>query len=355
MQSQVMMTIPEYAQSSSSVQKNLIISTNPDNDDIKKSEILSMKNTGSSQTPKSPRPEAFQKYSRGGFSNQSPTNIRELDNRTERIKKSLENRILVLRQNFELKKLSQEKKLKDLQTERELRSQKILEKLQRNASSLLERDTKNNEEYMKKTEHIREYMASKERIQDDFIRDTLKKYESQEIKVKNKINEELFDKISKAKGMSKNLINERNDLEQQKIEKDFVKYIKKRGKIFENKKKVEIAKTYEIQLRKNRENIKAEDVKKRLKEHEIEIQKRNENIEKKVFESTLKAIEKKETLTKMKVYHSDLEGLASDRINDIQENYNEYKMKLLREHIEMVKKIDEFRVMKSPDKRNVLK
>lgn len=321
MQSQVMMTIPEYAQSSTSVHKNLIISTNLDNDDIKKSEILTTKNSGFSHTPKSSRPEAFQKFSRGASSNQSPTNIKEIDNRTERIKKSIENRILILKQNFELKKLSQEKKLKDLQTERELRSQKVLEKLQRNASSLLERDTKNNEEYIKKTEHIREYMASKERIQEDYIKDTLKKYESQEIKVKNKINEDLLGKISKAKGMSKNLMNERKDLEEQKVEKDFVKYVKKRGKNFENKKKVEIAQAYEMQVRKTREIIKAGDVKKRIKDHEMEIQKRSEDIEKKVFESTLKAIEKKETLAKMKVYHSELEGLANDRINDIQENY----------------------------------
>ncbi|OMJ91141.1 hypothetical protein SteCoe_6405 [Stentor coeruleus] len=355
MQTQVMMTIPEIIESSSPLHKKLRITTKYENSEGKKHEILTAKNSVISVTPLSTRLESHIKYPSGNFSNRSPVNIKDPEMISKRIKKSLENRIFTLKHNFELKKSSQVLRLKDAESERELRNQKLLEKLQKSTASLLEKNTKNCDDHMKKKEKIREFLASKDKIQDDFIKETMKKYESQDEKVKRMKDEELTNRVNKAKSMSRNLVSEKKEIEEKKVENDFMNFVKKRERNSENKKKIISVMVNDMKMRKNRELSKADEVRKKLKENEIKLQKRTETTEKKVFVDTMKALERKQTLTKIKSHHFNQDNEFNDRLSGIHLNHNNYKLKLLKEHMEMTKRIDEFMAIKSPNHKNQMK
>lgn len=321
MQTQVMMTIPEITESSSPIHKKLRITTKCENDEAKKHEIPTAKNSASSATPQTIRLGSHIKYPSGTFSNRSPVNIKDPEMVSQRIKRSIENRIFALKKNFELKKSSQIQKLKDVESERELRNQKLLEKLQKSSSSLLEKNIKTCDDHMKKTEQIREFLASKDKIQDDFIKETMKKYESQDERAKRMKNEELAGRVNKAKSMSRNLVSEKKEIEEKKVENDFMNFVKKRERNSENKMKIKRAIISDMKMRTNKELNKAEEVRKKLKENEIELQKRTESHEKKVFVDTLKAIERKQTLTKIKAHHSNQNNEFNDRLSGIHLNF----------------------------------
>ena len=132
-------------------------------------------------------------------------------------------------------------------------SQKVLDKIHKNNSSFIERSSKSYDNFLKKSERIKEIQEKKEQMHEEFIRNSLGRYIDKEQKIKEKIQEDMISKSLKAKSMSKNLMDDRKLLEDEKIETDFAKFLNKLKKNQEKKKQINEAIKNQIFFKKNKE------------------------------------------------------------------------------------------------------
>ena len=227
-----------------------------------------------------------------------------------------------IKKNYERKKSKQMKRLNEIEKEREMLSQKVLDKIHKNNSSFIERSSKSYDNFLKKSERIKEIQEKKEQMHEEFIRNSLGRYIDKEQKIKEKIQEDMISKSLKAKSMSKNLMDDRKLLEDEKIETDFAKFLNKLKKNQEKKKQINEAIKNQIFFKKNKEIQRENEVKKRLNYQEQMILKKSQEIEKNAYKNMEKSIHKKHEEHKNKIIQNEIELLsAKTRISRINSKY----------------------------------
>lgn len=274
------------------------------------------------------------------------------EDREKKIKTYFSNKVMGIKKNLDLKKSKQLKKLRQIESEREKKNNKLLERLQKHEVSFRERSSKSYENFLKKSQKIKNLHANYEKMHEDYIQETLNRHLVQQQEIKLKIKEDLALKSEKAKSMSRNLIAEKKMTEDEKLEHDFNKFIKKLEKNKEKKHEIDQAMKFHMGLKQKREKMKEIEVKKKIAKQEKELQQKIEKYKKLTYRSMEKVIQEKNEKYREKLLRNELGSLyvqtRISRINSKNVNFNQnlYKLKLFEDHVAMVKRLNDIQSQK---------
>ena len=133
--------------------------------------------------------------------------------------------------NYEFKKNQQMQRLNQVNTERELKSQKVLEKLSKCSSVFTARSTRASEHYNEKLKNIQDRIKLKELEYDTYLKNSSEKSSKNEQRVSQIITNKLKSKSEIAKTMTKNLIERRECIENELISDKINKILQKTKKL----------------------------------------------------------------------------------------------------------------------------
>ena len=122
-------------------------------------------------------------------------------------------------------------RLNQVNTERELKSQKVLEKLSKCSSVFTARSTRASEHYNEKLKNIQDRIKLKELEYDTYLKNSSEKSSKNEQRVSQIITNKLKSKSEIAKTMTKNLIERRECIENELISDKINKILQKTKKL----------------------------------------------------------------------------------------------------------------------------
>ena len=134
-------------------------------------------------------------------------------NAVQRKNEELELKRKKIKTTYEKFKNIQERNLKEIETERNLQHEKIVDKLKKNQSVMNIRKNHTKSQYSDKILKIRQLIESKEKEQDQYIINSIDKFNKIEEKIKERIELTKRCKSESARSMSKNLLDKKQTLE----------------------------------------------------------------------------------------------------------------------------------------------
>ena len=133
--------------------------------------------------------------------------------------------------NYEFKKRQQIQRLNKINTEREMKSQRVLEKLSKCSSVFTLRSTRASENYNEKLKNIQYGFKLKELEYDTYLKNSNEKSSKNEQRVNQIIAEKLKSKSEIAKSMAKSLVDRKEHIENEILSNKIDKLLQKTKKI----------------------------------------------------------------------------------------------------------------------------
>lgn len=225
----------------------------------------------------------------------------------------------MLKTTLDRKKLNQLKNLNEIELQREIKAQKILEKLEKNSENYLSKSSKHLENNMKKFDLVKQNLILKEKELENNIQKSLEKIDLKHKLASKRLELDLISKKNKAKSMAKSAVCDKSVLEEAQSEGKLQQLLKKFEKIKENKKRIQSTLQFNIKKKKEIEKNKKKNVMRKLKRYENEIKKKNLDIEKKLEKNLDKIVMEKAEKMKNLAVQNELEQLSAktriERIN----------------------------------------